>query len=122
MAMAELKQKVNADVVDLSVFRTMTEGDVETEKKLISLFINQSLKNIEVLKKNVLANGYNHYWTENAHMLKGAAAAIGAEKLRKLSYDAQEFDGISDGRQILLERIQDEYSKVELALAQEGLV
>jgi len=107
--------------VNLAQMRTFTEGDVETEKELIRMFIEQSDKNLEILSKN-RADGENKPWTEAAHMMKGGAAGIGAEKLRQLCDEAQHHQGTTAEKNALFDQISGEYARVKAHLKKIGLL
>lgn len=106
--------------VDLTVMKTFTDDDPETEKELIEAFLEQSDRNLSVLEKTRSGNG-SHAWTEAAHMLKGGAAGIGAFELQRLSNEAQHFAGTTERRAELYRKIQAEYDRVRAYLKELGL-
>lgn len=108
--------------VDLTMLRTLTGGDFEVEKELMMTFVDQSDKNIEALRETVSEEGEHKPWTEAAHMLKGGSGSIGAEELRKLCNEAQLYKGDSNGRSLLLKKIETEYARVKGHLRKEGFL
>ncbi|MDD3029053.1 MAG: ATP-binding protein [Alphaproteobacteria bacterium] len=108
--------------VDLTILRTLTDGDAEVERELMKTFVTQSDKNLETLRETRSAEGKNEPWTEAAHMLKGGSGSIGAEELRRLCSEAQLYQGDSAGRQELLRKIDSEYLLVKKHLKDEGLL
>lgn len=108
--------------VNLDQLRTFTEGDTGTEKELIHMFAEQSDKNLDILSKNCV-DGKNKSWVEAAHMFKGGAAGIGAEKLRQLCNEAQGLEsGTAEVRAALFDKISSEYTLVKAYLKKIGLL
>ncbi len=107
--------------VDLTQFRLITDGNREEEKELVAIFIEQSNKNIAVLKQQ-LVHGANKAWADAAHMFKGAAAGLGATRLRHLCDEAQHHKGTAGEKIVLLEKIIIEYEHVIEYLQQMDLV
>lgn len=99
--------------VDLAQLRTFTDGDKDTEREFIHVFIEQSDDNIKELHRSMTVND-SKVWTEVAHMLKGGAGGIGAETLRLLCDKAQHLDpAAADERVSLFEQISLEYGRVK---------
>jgi HPt (histidine-containing phosphotransfer) domain-containing protein len=108
--------------IDLAQLRSFTEGDTDLERELIKAFADQSTININALLANQKC-GKNLEWVEAAHMLKGGAASIGAEKLRSLCEIAQKMaDAEASARIAKFEEIAAAYTHVEQALKREGLL
>lgn len=111
-----------ADVIDLSMLRTVAGNDLQTEKELVALFIQQSNANLQTLLSNC-TDGENATWQEAAHQFKGGASNIGAERLRKLCAQAQVmFDSSARERQIICKKIEAAYQKVRESLDQNDLL
>lgn len=109
--------------VDLSHLRTFTGDDKEVEKEFIQAFVNQSDQNMLELKRSSSAEELGKVWTEAAHMFKGGAGGIGAEKLRLLCDKAQHLDLMAVGeRGVLFRQIQNEYEKVKIFFKEEKLI
>ena len=114
---------INKDAVplDLTQFRKFTDGDRKTEIERINAFIQQSDKNLPTLGKN-RSGADNRAWGEVAHMLKGGAGGIGAEELRLLSDEAQNFAGTRERRAELFGKIGEKYERVKAYLRDIGLI
>ncbi len=107
------------DVIDLTNFREMTDGDVELEKELFEEFFSSSEECITAMESNCV-DGENEIWRSNAHAFKGTALNLGADKLGQMCKDAQEGQDMSAAEKTtLLEKIKAEYSAVKVFL--EGL-
>lgn len=102
----------NASPVDLTKLRTFTDGDKDTEKEFIAIFITQSDKNVQILEESCV-DGKGEAWREAAHMFKGGAGGIGAETLRGLCEEAQHLDlTATPARKELFAKIKNEYDSV----------
>ena len=78
--------KRDADVpVDLSRLRGFTGGDKDFESEIIGLFLNDTEKQLKLLE-SAIAEDNPLGAEEAAHSIKGAAANMGAEKLRELAH------------------------------------
>ena len=125
---APVKQEVSIKsqetaIVDLSHLRTFTGSDKESEKEFIHVFIEQSDENIRELEKSQVEQELGKIWQEAAHMFKGAAAGIGAEKLRSLCDKAQHLDlSAIQERPRLFQQIKTEYEKVKNYFKEQKLV
>ncbi|MEZ0226226.1 MAG: response regulator [Alphaproteobacteria bacterium] len=78
----------NAAPADLEALRKFADTDKEL-RGFVTLLVSQSDETLQELQRNC-GDGENTRWTEAAHKLKGGAAMIGAEKLRRLCEKAQE--------------------------------
>jgi CheY-like chemotaxis protein/HPt (histidine-containing phosphotransfer) domain-containing protein len=108
--------------VDLTTLRTITNGDVAMDRKLLALFVTKSNENLAILSEKCI-DGECQEWTESAHMLKGGAASIGAEALKILCNEAQNLDNAtSNDRYALYENIRNEYSAVCEYLRKNNLI
>ncbi len=107
--------------VDFTQMRTFTDGDIDTEKELIGVFVQQSDINAQTLKENASGQDVSA-WTEAAHMMKGGAGGIGAFVLQKLCNEAQHFAGTEEERIVLHEKIAEEYLRVKDYLKLTGLL
>ncbi|PCJ98090.1 MAG: hypothetical protein COA45_08025 [Zetaproteobacteria bacterium] len=107
----------NHSPIDMAYFKEFTEGDKDTERGFIDIFIKQSEESMQVLSENCV-DGENECWKESAHKLKGGAAMIGAEKLRALCAGAQEM-GVSsaDNKNKVFKEISAAFEEVKEYLA-----
>ncbi len=102
--------------VNLSAMRSFTDGDKNLEKQLIESFLQQSEKNMSIFKDNLIS-GESTPWIEAAHMLKGGAAGVGAERLSELCEKAQSMKAVSaDERVQIFKQIENAYALVSQAL------
>ncbi len=67
----------------------MAGGDRALERRFITIFLGETAKTLDELSRYCV-DGDCAPWSEAAHKLKGAAANMGAEKLRRLSAAAQD--------------------------------
>jgi HPt (histidine-containing phosphotransfer) domain-containing protein len=92
------------------------------ECELIHMFVKQSEANIQTLLMNQM-EGSHTSWVEAAHMLKGGAAGIGAEELRRLCAKAQSMDTATVAQRVTMYvQINEAYARVKQALQDEGLL
>ncbi len=98
--------------VDLSMLKTFSEGDIDMEKSLIHVFVEQSDKNIKTLSE-YRAQSDVQAWQDAAHMLKGGAGGIGAKLLAELCNEGQHFTGNVTEQAALFEKINAEYIRVK---------
>jgi len=110
------------EVVDLTKLKTFSEGDVEIEKELVGVFIQQSDKNLRELNDNRI-DGECRPWVEAAHMFKGGSASVGALPLSRLCAHAQNMSNVKGSeRATLYQQIEDEYMRVKEHLKTIGLI
>ena len=77
-----------SSVIDLEFLDEFTQGDLEFEKEIIQLFIDNSSKNIDDMV-SALEDGDNDKWYKSSHLLKGSSGAIGAWSFMKLAENGQ---------------------------------
>jgi two-component system sensor histidine kinase/response regulator len=108
---------LTSSVINLELLRSYTDGDPETERSMIAMFIEQSELNIARLQAGFDQHNSSD-WIEAAHILKGAAASVGAETLRKLCEEAQE-TGLKDlaSSKLQKDEIISAYASVKAALS-----
>jgi CheY-like chemotaxis protein len=107
--------------VDISRLRAFSEGNPATEKQMVRVFLEQSEKNIALIRmqnasKNTLAI------KEAAHMFKGGAINIGAVTLSQICDRIEHFSGTSGGRAALIESVEKEFNRVKHYLDELGLL
>jgi two-component system, sensor histidine kinase len=111
----------DAPFIDLSGLKSFSEGDIETEREMVRVFITQSDINMQSLANN--RRGENaEAWREAAHMFKGGAAGIGAFVLSKLCEEGQHFSGTAEERTVLFDKINSEYARVKNYLKTQRLL
>lgn len=108
-------------IMNFEMLRGFSLGDVEVEKELIQVFVEQSDINLESLDRTKNEEG-SVEWHESAHMFKGGAAGIGAAPLAMLCAEAQHFKGTAAEQSALFGKIAQAYDKVKNLLRTEGLL
>ena len=75
-------QDHEADLLDISRVRKISNGDLGFEAMLLDLFITESQRDLAAIRDAMLA-GDRAGLRAAAHSLKGAAASIGARRLQE---------------------------------------
>lgn len=120
-AKADFVEFVADAPVDIVTLRMFSEGDTDLEKELIHAYVHQSDKNIITLTA-ALADEDDKAWQDAAHMFKGGSLGAGAKKLGALCAEAQHFNGTTQQRKELFEKISSEYEQVKDHLKRIGLL
>lgn len=98
---------------DLSLLEGYADGEDEQLDHLLETFFERSDQDLEVLREHCV-DGECEPWVEAAHSLKGSAGFIGADKLKKLSEQAQFMaDTSGDIRTDIYKQIKSVYLKIE---------
>lgn len=99
--------------VDLARLERTTAGDVEVERELLRIFVEQTDEKMKTLDRSLTAADYEQIG-EEAHSLKGASANVGADHLRELasSLEAGMKNGEHDRAHELVEEVRKEYVRV----------
>lgn len=105
--------KAEPPLVDLSLLRTFSNGDEDFEHLSIAVFLEQSDHTLKQLG-DCIDDPDPQAWIERAHHFKGAAANMGAEKLRALCATAQLecYDSLEKRKEIFA-AIRDTYAQVD---------
>lgn len=97
--------------VDLSHLHIFTEGNIEEDRELIKIFIEQSKEGI--IELEALVEGDSEEWRKSAHSFKGASANLGAGLLAEKCAKAESgFNLTSEAKALILEEIKDELKAV----------
>lgn len=93
-------------VFDWSCVREFSEGDAETEKQLIQMFVQNLEQDLKALEDSFAADNFEA-WDSWAHKLYGACAHIGAKSMAQVcdqaqSLSADEADRMGDLHQAIL--------------------
>jgi signal transduction histidine kinase/DNA-binding response OmpR family regulator len=108
-------------VVEPERLRALAGGDEAFVAEAAKLFVAETTGQIARLK-TMATGGDNPEWVETAHAIKGAAANIGAELLRRLCEEAQHMkDSPADLRAKKATAIEDAFRAVREALQAQGL-
>jgi HPt (histidine-containing phosphotransfer) domain-containing protein len=101
--------------------RAITQGDAELEREVFILFAEQTDLNLAAMRGVLSAASTDDGWSEAAHMIKGAAANIGAVRLARVAGEAQLYKGHVEGRRDLLARTEAAYAELLASLRAAGL-
>jgi signal transduction histidine kinase/CheY-like chemotaxis protein/HPt (histidine-containing phosphotransfer) domain-containing protein len=97
-------------------------GDEDAKRQMASVFDGQTRMKLAELEAEC-TDGINVAWKEKAHFLKGGAAQMGAERLRKLCEDAQGMvDSTAERRRNMLKRMTDVYAETARELKNRKLL
>ena len=97
-------------MIDLTRLRSITGGDVETEKMLLRLFLETANRILNELEK-----GQN--WRARVHELKGAAANLGLNSLHIACQAAEENEPQAEAPHALLSEIKQVITEVGSLIA-----
>ena len=73
--------------IDMEFLRSIIENDVEFEKELFAIFVENANRNF--IKMEEAVGKDNQAWYMASHAFKGASASVGAFDLSKILEDAQ---------------------------------
>ena len=103
--------------IDLKHLSNIVDGDIEFEKELFKVFIDNGKLNIEKMEISIQENT-DESWYACSHAFKGASAAVGAFQLAKILEECQQITSgkrrISDSK---LMSIIKKLSEIEKDLA-----
>lgn len=109
-------------VLDLTILRTFSAGEVEMEREFAGIFMLECDKHFTTLEQAIV-DGESHAWKEAAHAIKGGAATIGALRLRALGTEAQNMlSATADERRTLYTQMQQAYADACARLREMGLI
>ena len=75
--------------IDLKHLSNIVDGDIEFEKELFKVFIDNGKLNIEKMEISIQENS-DESWYTCSHAFKGASAAVGAFQLAKILEECQQ--------------------------------
>lgn len=103
--------------LDPNVFNELRELMDDALRPFISTYLDNSPKLITNMEQG-LADGDADTIKHNAHQLKGGSGSIGALPLFELAkqIEALSGSGSTDGVEVLLRQLKEEYARVESAL------
>ncbi len=116
--------EASAAPADMEFLVDSIMGDEYYLKVMISLFVATADEQLDKLKAFILEEKEDHRpWMEAAHGLKGAAAIVGAEKLRLLAAEAQIMEDVDrKEREKVLNAMQAERDKLTKFFLEKKLV
>lgn len=104
------------DILDLTVIKNISNGDVLTEREFAEIFIDQTNLHLATLSSHC-RDGYSKEWRDLAHLIKGSAANIGAQQLRECCAEAQDMlTASAQTRANMLTRMNKAYTLVRQRL------
>lgn len=104
---------INDAPVDLSRLREFTEGDKETERMVVDLFLRNSHETIAKIEFAKRENDAEN-WQQAVHSFKGASGNLGAMSLHALCAEAEGCGHLpQEEKELLFSAIFSEFSKVE---------
>ena len=101
--------------LDFERLSSFTDGDVQLERELTSLYLSTAAIYVGQMRGAAAAGGEG--WSRAAHALKGASANIGAGEVARLAADAE---GAPAGAE-RLSRIEEALAEVRSVLQERGL-
>ena len=75
--------------IDLKHLSNIVDGDIEFEKELFKVFIDNGKLNIEKMEISIQENS-DESWYACSHAFKGASTAVGAFQLAKILEECQQ--------------------------------
>ena len=111
------EQLPDENLMDWEHFSMFTDGDIEEEKQLISLFMTYATESLDILKDCVQTPNPEE-WRKAAHKLKGSAANLGAKTLANHCLIAEQAYNDPDVRkEDLFKAIQNSFDATCLVLS-----
>jgi HPt (histidine-containing phosphotransfer) domain-containing protein len=69
------------NIIDMTHLELFTDGDLEQEEMLATVFMDVGLHSLQTLEEHIRGLNNNDSWKMASHKLKGSSAQIGASKL-----------------------------------------
>ncbi len=106
--------------IDREFLKSVIENDIEFEKELFSIFIENANRNFARMEETLKSD--NQGWYMASHAFKGAAASIGAFDLSKILETAQKsMEASSEVKSQILAQAKEEFKFVLEFINQELL-
>ena len=97
--------------IDMEFLRSIIENDVEFEKELFAIFVENANRNFAKMEEAVGKD--NQAWYMASHAFKGASASVGAFELSKILEDAQKsMEASAEHKSKLLVQAKEEFKMV----------
>lgn len=98
--------------IDTEFLRSIIDNDVEFEKELFAIFVENAKRNI-VKMEDAIKDVDNNSWYMASHAFKGASASIGAFDLSKtLEYAQRHPEDNNDQKNEILSKVREEFKLV----------
>lgn len=105
-------EKIENSIVDIEHLEMFTEGNLDEEKELLDLFVEQGNISIHQLEQ-AAEQGDDEAWRAAAHRIKGASANLGAAGLSETCANAEHsFNNPDQDKQSQLAQIKIDYEQV----------
>jgi hypothetical protein len=115
---SSLITEAHSHVMDWERLDMFTDGDLEEEQQLITLFLTYAEESLSNMQES-LNEREKELWRKAAHKLKGSAANLGAQKLSDLCLKAEKsFELDKSEKENMLSDIQGAYFEVSNLLRQ----
>ena len=102
-------------IVDMAQLDLFTDGDLEQEKMLASVFMDVGLGSLQILEEHIRGMNSNDQWRMASHKLKGSSAQIGANKLSQFCAAAEKAESESmEQKSLLIQDIKKGFEEVSL--------
>ena len=98
-------------MIDLTRLHSITEGDKETEKMLLTMFYDTTCRILSDLQNN------NGEWKKLVHELRGAAANLGLGLLAEACLEAEQNPPTGPDREAFLDVIRQTILELESLIA-----
>lgn len=107
--------------VNLDILISNSMGDEGFVRDIVAMSVTQAQEQIQALKSFCM-DGISEDWVQTAHALKGTAATLGAEDMRRLCEHAQKsmLDSTAQARAAHVQSIENVYADVRQALSDQG--
>ncbi len=104
-------EKIENSIVDIEHLEMFTEGNLDEEKELLDLFVEQGNISIHQLEQ-AAEQGDDEAWRAAAHRIKGASANLGAAGLSETCANAEHsFNNPDQDKQSQLAQIKIDYEQ-----------
>ncbi len=105
-------------VFDRTALDDRLMGDEDAFAGIVDVFLKDTPRRIEALKAHAAGGDLESAWRE-AHSIKGAAAGIGGETLRKAAFEVEKAgrEGDAERLVVMTPRLEDRFAELRHALA-----
>jgi histidine phosphotransfer protein HptB len=103
--------------INLDYLQELSDGDLEFEKDLLEIYLEDSKLHIEAAK-SAIANRDHYTLGREAHHLKGASGNVGAIEMQSLSLELEQKSELQDWQPVnqIIANLEDGLVKVQLFL------
>ncbi len=113
-----MKLNDNKQPIDIDFLKKIIGNDVEFEKELFQIFIDNSKYNVSKMEGALISKDAN-VWYMASHALKGSSASIGAFSLSQILEISQKSADLEvEEKQKIFEKVKEEFKNVENFIAE----